>query len=178
MKMKNFDGYLIGAGSSGSSEQEVLQGIPVQELVSNIDIWKVITSPFYYSGVVNIPSEIADPLTIFKLSNLNQFLVDMQYDFFGGVIQPIYIRSLQEELYKTRPELLPAKLDSMLNIEYLNWYINNPGGGGFVPSPLEQLNYYPFHFCILIIFIAIICIFWRIKNKKRKNEKCEESKPS
>ncbi len=76
----------------------------------------------------------------------------------------------------TSAELLPAKLNFMINREYQNWYIHFDGGS-FVPSPLEKQLNYPFHFFILKIFIAIICIFlcWRIKNKKRKNEKCQES---
>ncbi|KAL6513793.1 ATP synthase subunit H protein (Va0H) (atp6H) (Atp6v0e) [Orobanche minor] len=155
--------YMIDpSGASGSARQEVLQGIPVHEIFPDKDIWDVVTSPYYCSNMLHIP------------------------DLFDRVLEPVYTQSLQRELDVTSAELLPAKLDFMLNREYENWYnwynswyINNLGGGSFVPSPLEQLNY-PFHFCILIIFIAIICIFifWRIKNKKRKNEKCEESKPS
>nr|AKQ51030.1 Cytochrome c maturation subunit C [Neobartsia pedicularoides] len=72
----------------------------------------------------------------------------------------------------------------MFHREYANlcnwshsWYINTFG----VPSPLEQFND-PFFFGIIsisvIVIICILFLFWRIKNKKRKNSKCEESKPS
>ncbi|KAL6491698.1 ATP synthase subunit H protein (Va0H) (atp6H) (Atp6v0e) [Orobanche gracilis] len=185
--------------------QEVLQGIPVHEIFPDIDIWEdVLSHPFYCSPVVHIPGSIVDPLTISKLTQLNHFLINMRYDFYEGVIQAGYIQSLQRELNQTPAGLLPGQLDFMLHREYANlcnsWYLHTSGAHSpldlcrayqnwchswylktlGIPSPLEQLNY-PFILSIIIIcisVIAIICLFWRIKNKKRKNEKCEESKPS
>ncbi|KAL3646593.1 ATP synthase subunit H protein (Va0H) (atp6H) (Atp6v0e) [Castilleja foliolosa] len=192
-------------GASGSAGQEVLQGIPVHEIFPDIDIWEdVLSHPFYCSPVVHIPGSIVDPLTISKLTQLNHFLINMRYDFYEGVIQAGYIQSLQRELNQTPAGLLPGQLDFMLHREYANlcnsWYLHTSGAHSpldlcrayqnwchswylktlGIPSPLEQLNY-PFILSIIIIcisVIAIICLFWRIKNKKRKNEKCEESKPS
>ncbi|KAL6496003.1 ATP synthase subunit H protein (Va0H) (atp6H) (Atp6v0e) [Orobanche hederae] len=60
-----------------------------------------------------------------------------------------------------------------------NWYRHIETLGG-VESPLEQFYTYTFlqlFFFIIGISVSVIaCIFWL--NKKRKNEKCEESKPS
>nr|YP_009121970.1 ATPase subunit 6 [Hyoscyamus niger]AJK91366.1 ATPase subunit 6 [Hyoscyamus niger]QEP94809.1 ATPase subunit 6 [Nicotiana tabacum/Hyoscyamus niger cybrid]QEP94850.1 ATPase subunit 6 [Nicotiana tabacum/Hyoscyamus niger cybrid] len=136
------------SGASGSARQEVLQGIPVQDIFPDIDIWDIVSSPFYFSGTVHIPGEIEDPLTIVKLSDFNKFLVNVRYDFFGGVIQPAYTQSLQRELDVTSEELLAAKLDFMFNREYGFWYdcycnCKNPGGGSSVPSPLEQFEIIP-----------------------------------
>jgi len=164
-------------GASGSAGQEVLQGIPVNEIFPDKDLWgDVLTHPFYCSPVVHIPGEISDPLTISKLEDFNHFLINMRYDFHEGVIQAGYIQSLQRELNQTPAGLLPGKLDLMLHREYAN--LCNFGYINGVPSPLEQWNY-KFLFFILIIcisVIALISLFWRIK--KRKNAKCEESKPS
>ena len=56
-----------------------------------------------------------------------------------------------------------------------DWYVNKLGS--LVPCPLEPQFHYPFSI-IMILMIAILCIFWRRKKKNRKNLKCEQSKPS
>jgi hypothetical protein len=108
------------AGASSSEEREILQGVPIQNL--GIDAWDAVGSPFYFAGVVHIPGEIEDPLTIERLSAFNHFLINLRYDFYGGVIQPGYTQSLQRELDCTPAEALPAKFDSMLSQERAKFY--------------------------------------------------------
>nr|YP_010144821.1 hypothetical protein KYW51_mgp04 [Mirabilis jalapa]QQL93539.1 hypothetical protein [Mirabilis jalapa] len=183
---------------SVSAGQEVLQGIPVHEIGED-----VLSHPFYCSSVVHIPGEIFDPQTISNLTHLNHLLIHLKHDFNNNVIQPGYIQSLQRELNHTPAELLSGKLDVMLHREYNNlyhyWYLSG------AQSPLDLCREYanwchywyirtvsihsplePFHFSInyqflfsIISVIAILCLFlfWHIRNKKRKNKKCEESKP-
>ena len=109
---------------SGSDSREVLQGTPILEK----DTWDALASPFYCSGVVHIPGEIEDPLTIHKLSELNKFLVNMRYDFHEGIIEPGYTQSLQRELDQTPTGSLTEKLDSMFSRERAKFYTSGRNG--------------------------------------------------
>lgn len=172
------------SGASGSGMPEViLQGVPVPP---DMDLSAIYSSPFFFSTSVWIPGEIDDPITISKLSNLNKFLVIQRKDFFNGVLQPDYIQFLQRELDVTPPELLPSKLDFLLNREYHywyqfyapnnglrvpnhDWYINQ--FGHFIPSPMEPLvydNWFLFFIGIIVVF-SISLFLWLRKRKKRKN---------
>ena len=93
-----------------------------------------LTQPFYCSSVVHIPGEIVDLPTISNLTKFNHFLVHIKYDFYDGVIQANYIKSLQQEVNQTPAELLAGKLDFMLHREYTSlcnwynsWYLNTFG---------------------------------------------------
>lgn len=183
---------LDASGASGSGMPEViLQGIPVPP---GIDLASIYSSPFFFSPSVWISGDIEDPLIISKLSNFNQFLLVLQKDFFQGTIQGPYIKALQGVLDQTSPALLAGKLDFLLIREYNSWYnvyAKNMGlgvpvhdwyvknFGKFVPSPLEPLltDNFGFFFIgiLLIVVFSISLLLWR---RKRKNFKCEESKPS
>lgn len=177
---------------SGSARQEVLQGIPVHEIGED-----VLSHPFYCSSVVHIPGEIVDPQTISNWTHFNHLLIHIQRDFYDNVIQAGYIQFLQRELNHTPAELLAGKLDLMLQREYANlyhyWYINGVQSPLYlcreyanwchywyiravsIPSPLEQFHYQFLFWIISVIAILCLFLFWHIKNKKRKNKKCEES---
>ncbi|XP_022862591.1 uncharacterized protein LOC111382786 [Olea europaea var. sylvestris] len=103
----------------------VLEGIPVPEEHT----WEAVASPFYCSSVVHIPGEIQDPLTLYKLSKLNGFLMFLQQDIFR-VIEPGYTKAIQQELDQTATGSLPAKLDSIIRRERARFQIQEQGGGG------------------------------------------------
>nr|WFQ81718.1 ATP synthase F1 subunit alpha [Coptis omeiensis]WFQ81721.1 ATP synthase F1 subunit alpha [Coptis omeiensis]WGU50317.1 ATP synthase F1 subunit alpha [Coptis deltoidea] len=114
--------YMAPSGSAPVSSGDLSQGNPVLEgrpVLLGIPVpeehtWEAVDSPFYCAMVVHIPGEIQDPLTLYKLSKLNGFLLFLQQDKLGGVMQPHYTQALQAELNQTAADLLPSKLDSIL----------------------------------------------------------------
>lgn len=133
--LRNLEQPRGDAGASSWKGREVLQGTPILEK----DMEDALASPFYCSGVVHIPGEIEDPLTLSKLSDFNKFLVNMRYDFYEGVIQPGYTQSLQRELDETPTGSLPAKLDSMLSRERAKFYTRE-GGSSLNERELSRLR--------------------------------------
>ncbi|MBW1279612.1 hypothetical protein, partial [Escherichia coli] len=78
-------------------------------------------------------------------TRLNHFLVNMRWDFQGGVIQSGYIFNLQRELDQTPTELLSDKLNLIFFRESLNlwtrvndWYLQNLG----IPGPVNFIENY------------------------------------
>ncbi|CAL9238895.1 unnamed protein product [Arabidopsis halleri] len=111
----------------------------------NISVDTIINHPFYCSGTVALAEELVDPIIMERLTRLNHFLVNMRWDFNGGVIQAGYIRNLQRELDQTPAELLGDKLNLIFFRESLNlstsvnnWYLQNLG----VPGPVNFLQEY------------------------------------
>nr|YP_009466025.1 ATPase subunit 6 [Arabis alpina]YP_009466050.1 ATPase subunit 6 [Arabis alpina]AVC55452.1 ATPase subunit 6 [Arabis alpina]AVC55480.1 ATPase subunit 6 [Arabis alpina] len=105
-----------------------------------------------------------------SLTRFNHFLVNLRWDFQGGVVQSGYIWNLQRELDQTPTELLSDKLNFLFFRESLNlwtlvndWYLKNlgiPGPVNFIanyeqrcfnnykkileiPSPLDQFEIVP-----------------------------------
>ncbi|YP_008992278.1 hypothetical protein Salmi_Mp012 (mitochondrion) [Salvia miltiorrhiza] len=174
-------------GSTSSSPSEILQGIPIQNL--GIEESDAVSSPFYFAGVVHIPGEIENPLTVEKLTQLNHFLVNVRRDFANNIIQSSYTKFLQCELDQTPAELLSAKLDFMLNREYAHlyhyfqtlgthnpldlcrqyenwchyWYLQTLSA----PSPLDPFSTDPVLYAMLFSISIIAAMFW-LKNRKNK----------
>ena len=105
---------------ASSSQPIILSGVPVE--------WSdtvTYTSPHFMAASVYLPGEVDDPLTIERLSNLNQLLVNIRVDHHGGVMQPGYIRSLQQEVSGVPPSALPDLLEKIFIRERVTFY---PGG--------------------------------------------------
>ncbi|KAL6520073.1 ATP synthase subunit H protein (Va0H) (atp6H) (Atp6v0e) [Orobanche hederae] len=177
----------------------ILMGIPNQSIPvpNQEDMWNSIPYPTdFYS--VSIPWDIMDFLTIFKLSNLNYLLILLRHNFLGGIPKPEYIdyiRSLQLRLNGTSAESLVNTLNGMIDQEYANLfqyysgcililsakytislivlYVESTRLGVIIGIGILRLST---ESKAPLSISVIACIFWL--NKKRKNEKCEESKPS
>lgn len=85
-----------------------MEGIPVP----TDRIWEALSSPFYASSTIHIPGEIEDPLTLSRLSKLNELLLFLSKNGFHE-IQPSYTRGIQLEVDRTEEASLPAKLDEI-----------------------------------------------------------------
>lgn len=115
------------AGASSSQGREILNGVPVQ--------WSdtvTYTSPRFLASSVYLRGELLDdPLTVEKLSALNQLLINIRYYFFNGVHDATFVKPLQLELDQTPPNLLPERLEAMFWRERSNFNKNG-----------EQLPFY------------------------------------
>ena len=108
------------AGASSSQVPEILNGVPVQ--------WSdtvTYTSPRFLASSVYLPGELLDdPLTLERLSALNQLLLHIRYDFFNGVHDATFVKPLQLELDQTPPKLLPERLETIFWRERIKFYKN------------------------------------------------------
>ncbi len=96
-------------------ESEILQGIPLYTQPQDFLL-------FNFSSSVYIPGEVSDPQAIYWIGNLNKFLINVQYDFYHGIIQGGYIHRLQQEVNETDPDLLATLLRAMVNREFYCWF--------------------------------------------------------
>nr|UIF91909.1 cytochrome c oxidase subunit 2 [Crocus sativus] len=89
-------------------EKSILEGVPVHP----DKIWEALSSPFYAASVIHIPGEVEDPLTLYRLSKLNGFLMFITDNIFQR-IEAQYTAEIQQELDNTEAASLSDKLEEI-----------------------------------------------------------------
>nr|YP_010598269.1 cytochrome oxidase subunit 2 [Psychotria serpens]UIG86769.1 cytochrome oxidase subunit 2 [Psychotria serpens] len=102
------------------NDQTIYEGVPVPA----DRILEALSSPFYCPRLIHIPGGIEDPLTLFRVGNLNGLLFFLPEDRFHGT-RADYTRGIQLELDRTEAAALPAKLDEIFRRELARFRISD-----------------------------------------------------
>nr|UGV20254.1 cytochrome c oxidase subunit 2 [Melampyrum roseum] len=100
-------------------EKSILEGVPVHP----DKIWEALSSPFYAASVIHIPGEVEDPLTLYRLSKLNGFLMFLSDNIFQR-IEAQYTAEIQQELDKTEAASLSDKLEEIRRREFARFHLS------------------------------------------------------
>jgi hypothetical protein len=89
----------------------ILEGIPVPE----DRIWGTPAQALYFPTLLHVPGEIEDPLTLYKLSKLNGYI--LFFEDLHKEMNPAYTLEIQQELDRTAAVSLPNKLEFFIGRE-------------------------------------------------------------
>ncbi|KAJ9535631.1 hypothetical protein OSB04_un001223 [Centaurea solstitialis] len=105
------------------ASSDILTGVPLYKVpsVPYKELWGDKITDGYCSATVYVPAEISDPVVISKITRLNHFLLNVNFDFCKGTLDRGYIQWIQKELQSTPMDLLSDKLESVFHREYGKW---------------------------------------------------------